>query len=106
MVRVRRPYRHTAGFADFYEFDKHYQKHKAEHPDFGRPFRYAQFADSFCGGPLGPHMIEHVRGDDGATVRFDTHRQIAGVLHLGRVIGTCHLRQRNGLTWFQRQQLR
>jgi hypothetical protein len=106
MIRVRRPYRHTAGFADFQDFDKHYRKHRGEHPDFARRFGYAQFADTFCGGPLGASTLEHVRRDDGATVRYNTHTRIAGVLHPRRVIGTCYVHRRNGLAWFQGQQMR
>jgi len=106
MIRVRRPYKHTVGFANFQDFDNHYQKHRRESPDFATSFGYARFADEFCGGQLKATMYEHVRLDDGATVRFDTSTQIAGVLHAGRIIGTCHIRKRNGLVWFERQQLR
>lgn len=106
MIWVRRPYRRTAGFANFSEFDKHYQKHQRENPAFATPYCYARFADEFCGGPLGANTLEHIRRDNGSTVRFDTGTQIAGIMHVGRIIGTCHVRQRNGLAWFQREQLR
>src|SRR6185436_6182343 len=81
MIRVRRPYRHTVGFASFQEFDDHYHGHRREYPAFATMFGYARFADEFCGGPLSATTLEHVRAFDGATVRFDTGTQIAGVLH-------------------------
>lgn len=106
MIRVRRPYRYTAGFANFQEFDKHYQKHQRENPAFTTPYGYARFADEFCGGLIGPNVLEHIRRDNGSTVRFDTGAQIAGIVHRDGTIGTCHVRRRNGLAWFQREQMR
>jgi hypothetical protein len=106
MLRVRHPFIHTVGFVNLQDFAKHYEKHRRENPAFATAYGYARFADEFCGGPLGANTLEHVRRDNGSTVRFDTGTQIAGILHVSGVIGTCHVRQRNGLAWFQREQMR
>ena len=104
-IKLRSPYQFTLGFEDFEDFNRHFEKHRNEHPAFRSAYGYARFADTFCGGPTAIHILQHVRQGDGASVRCDPLARIVGVLHVGGFIGTCHVNGK-ALRWFQREQTR
>ena len=104
-IELRSPYQFTQGFEDFEDFNYHFEKHRDEHPAFRSAYGYAQFADTFCGGPTAVHILQHVRYSDGASVRCDPLARIVGVLHASRFIGTCHVNSKP-LEWFQKEQMK
>jgi hypothetical protein len=88
MLAVFRPYKYTSGFQSYEKFSDHLQKHGLQ-LGITTELEFARWTDAFCGGPRGPTVDEHVRSDDGSTVRFDNATNVCGILHPSGFIGSC-----------------
>jgi hypothetical protein len=89
MVLVFRPYQYTSGFETYEKFSDHFQKARTRPPYIRSQLEFARWADRFCGGPRSIGVDECIRPYDGATLRFDNAKNLCGVLHPNRFIGSC-----------------
>lgn len=94
----------TNGFiTDDLQFE-HYDKHvvrQREFPHISTEEQYVESADEFCGGPVGPNVLVHIRSYDGAELRYNTITNEFGMTNSSGCIVT-YFKPSAGARYFHR----